>query len=991
MSNKAMEGQRQWDAFLAEWPVSRLRDLSLDEYYGPEGDKSFFSWIRDHTNQLGEFREGPLGAGVRSRVNSAANQPGSGMQVDDHYIWYSILGSSAAEAFENLKRELIVAIEAVRSGDLRSIGALKRAPGALVWKVAFLYQDQNKPLLLPFYTAKQLKKVVPDLAGNKTLLQQELMARRGDEALLEYADRLWVKANEYVLPPDEVQEILARFASDPRLANSLHSDEARWLFCHLARAVHQQGWDWWTVNLDQAGSIRFGRRNPLEKRATAVLGQMNPRQDGLYVCLNTRLADTDGWQPMSGTLVAQVEQEDFAAECYAEHSVDRPGRWPTDYQDNSGKPVDETQESEESARVSIGQPALNQILYGPPGTGKTYATIDAALEILDPEYLKAHREDRTTLKARFDELAAAGQVRFITFHQSFSYEDFVEGLRAVTDEDTGQIRYEVMDGVFKSLCEAAAVKVTQQADAPIDLGGRRIWKMSLGNTLGSDASIYEECIAGGYILLGYGGAIDFSGCHSREDVHQRFVASGHALANPNTDYGLTSVTAFVTRMKAGDLVVVSDGNFKFRAIGEITGDYAYRPHKDFVEDYSQSRPVKWLRTYEPSLPHGELMNNQFSQMTLYELRPGMAVDMAKLALLLNRESTHADSAQGAVCFSVGERFGSGYRVVKASADLLELEKPNGKSLPIGMSLLNTLVDYVRQGLLSLEDIRDKRVFEKAPTTLLEPYLVNGYNNILPSLVERLLNMPAKPADCSSRVFANDARVLIIDEINRGNVSRIFGELITLIEPSKREGAEEALSAELPYSKRPFSVPANVYLIGTMNTADRSLAGLDIALRRRFTFKEMPPRPELLDKVVVAGVNIGQLLRVMNQRIEVLLDRDHCLGHAYFMPLRQDPSLSRLESIFRNQVLPLLQEYFFEDWQRIQWVLNDHRKAALDRFVSQRQNDVQVLFGNGVEVSAHNLPWSINEDAFQRVTAYAGIVSVQAKLETPAEVLEAAEA
>src|SRR5690606_7640563 len=162
----------------------------------------------------------------------------------------------------------------------------------------------------------------------------------------------------------------------------------------------------------------------------------------------------------------------------------------------------------------------------------------------------------------------------------------------------------------------------------------------------------------------------------------------------------------------------------------------------------------------------------------------------------------------------------------------------------------------------------------------------------------------------------------------------FGELITLIERSKRAGADEALSVVLPYSKERFSVPDNVYLIGTMNTADRSLAGLDIALRRRFVFREMPPKPELLDSVEVQGLNIGQLLRVMNQRIEVLFDREHCLGHAYFMPLKEDASLARLEGILRNEILPLLQEYFFDDWQRIQWVLNDHRKPVIDRFVQQ---------------------------------------------------------
>jgi 5-methylcytosine-specific restriction protein B len=218
-------------------------------------------------------------------------------------------------------------------------------------------------------------------------------------------------------------------------------------------------------------------------------------------------------------------------------------------------------------------------------------------------------------------------------------------------------------------------------------------------------------------------------------------------------------------------------------------------------------------------------------------------------------------------------------------------------------------------------------------------------------------------------------VLVIDEINRGNISRIFGELITLIEESKRAGAPEALSVLLPYSKERFSVPGNLYLIGTMNTSDRSLAGLDIALRRRFIFREMPPKPELLNEVVVEGINVGQLLRVMNERIEVLLGRDHCLGHAYFMPLNDDPSLERLELIFRNQVLPLLQEYFFEDWQRIQWVLNDHRKPAADRFVEQSKPDLNDLFGSTVTGVQGGI-WRVMPGAFKRASAYAGIIATK---------------
>jgi 5-methylcytosine-specific restriction protein B len=457
-------------------------------------------------------------------------------------------------------------------------------------------------------------------------------------------------------------------------------------------------------------------------------------------------------------------------------------------------------------------PALNQILFGPPGTGKTYATIEAALEILDPSFLQSNRDDRATLKKRFDELAADGHVEFVTFHQSFSYEDFVEGLRAVSGED-GQLRYEVADGVFKNLCSAASADSSRDPSSAAKLLGLPFRDSNAGGALGQ-------------------------------------------------------------------------------------------------------------------------------------------------------------------CFSKGESFGRGYVVESSSNELLSLIKPNGKQLPIGMSILNTLAEYVRAGRLTIADINIKSVFDKIPETKLEPYLVNGYNNILPSLVERVLSRPHNEVNSIAMAQHNSARVLIVDEINRGNISRIFGELITLIEPSKRLGAEESLEITLPYSKERFSVPGNVYLIGTMNTTDRSLAGLDIALRRRFTFREMTPKPELLKNIVVEGINVGQLLDVMNQRVELLLDRDHCLGHAYFMSLEKDSTVERLGQIFREQIVPLLQEYFFEDWQRIQWVLNDHRKAFENCFIQQPSISSYSIFGDQVTLNSKNNHWNINEDAFARIESFWGIIDHQ---------------
>lgn len=168
---------------------------------------------------------------------------------------------------------------------------------------------------------------------------------------------------------------------------------------------------------------------------------------------------------------------------------------------------------------------------------------------------------------------------------------------------------------------------------------------------------------------------------------------------------------------------------------------------------------------------------------------------------------------------------------------------------------------------------------------------------------------------ASNIRERQNYILIIDEVNRGNISRIFGELITLLEPDKRLGGYDERSVILPYSKELFSVPDNLYVIGTMNTADKSLAQLDLALRRRFEFVEIMPQPALLSDLSVFGVNIGDLLTVMNQRIEVLLDRDHTLGHAYFWPLKtattEDEKCKLIADIFAKRIIPLLQEYFLQ--------------------------------------------------------------------------------
>ncbi|GAA0756129.1 AAA family ATPase [Ideonella azotifigens] len=950
-----------WDQFLARWPLKSLGEMTLQQYTQAGDKDSFTNWLETGTEDLGSMWGGSsFKFGVYSRKNQSAKTDGEGLRYTQDYAWLNKYGETPEVAFREVRTAIVQVAEAASRGDLAAIDEVDLGT-VTKWKIAFLYQDRAHPCVLPIFKRESLQSLVGPGKQSCAALQYALTAKRHDLDLLAYGDELWsdiqtieaaklgleaalayLESHDGLQPVKEPTKYLAGFKTASGLQLALVRTNNTPTLC-LSPG------DWLDGVRGELQDIKFHAAD-------------KPRNSNLAANAPSLAVG----QPMVQVAVPSLKALMDLCEAYI------------------GATESESADTPSPARamqpmLPMPQPPLNQILYGPPGTGKTYATVNAALAILDPAFLASHGDDRAALKARFDALIEDQRIRFVTFHQSFSYEDFVEGLRATTSEDAGQIRYEIVDGVFKVICEAAAAKVVLPAEAgagalpTLDVKGRRIWKMSLGNTLGSDASIYDECIASGYALLGYGGKVDFAGCKSREEVLQRYQAGGLRLENAQTDYGVTSVTAFVVRMKPGDLVVISDGNFKFRAIGEVAGDYALKPHSEYDNDYSQMRPVRWLRTYVPSQPHGELMNNQFSQMTLYELRPG-SIDVAKLQRLLGEGRSEVGSGQ----LQLGTVGSSGYEITRVSADLVELNKPNGNRLAFAMSLLNTLAAAVRAGQISVEDIRQKRAVEKLPGQGLEPYLVNGYPNILAPLVERLAGGGAAVLGGKAGDVSPDARVLIIDEINRGNISRIFGELITLIEPSKRAGADEALEAVLPYSQESFSVPGNVYLIGTMNTADRSLAGLDIALRRRFVFKEMPPQPDLLRGVEVAGVDLGELLATLNQRIEALLDREHCLGHAYFMPLKAAPSLAKLSEVFRNQVLPLLQEYFFEDWQRIQWVLNDHRKANLEhQFVQAVPLDAARLFGPGVNVSQQRPAWRVNGDAFMRAESYLGVLDATA--------------
>ncbi|EJL6978960.1 AAA family ATPase [Vibrio cholerae] len=476
---------------------------------------------------------------------------------------------------------------------------------------------------------------------------------------------------------------------------------------------------------------------------------------------------------------------------------------------------------------------LNQILYGPPGTGKTYHTIEAAVKAAEPSFSWDSREE---LKAEYDRLVSDKRIRFVTFHQSYGYEEFVEGLRAVSNQDN-QIEYPIQSGIFKQICQDATASAMNQ---PATLKpNAKIWKLSIDGVKSS--RVRDYCFENNLAAIGWGATGDMSS-EERSAEEQDYFESLGALAK-------SSIMEFSNRMAEGDIVVCVKGQWSIQAVGVVSGDYQFR--EEGVEDRSDFChviPVDWLATG--------------LDVNLYELN-----DNTRLTLKTCYELT---------------RF--------TPIELYEVLDKSGVKLNRGEQAESKKQNYV----------------------------------------------------------------LIIDEINRGNISKVFGELITLIEPSKRKGQDEALELALPYSGKPFSVPDNLYIIGTMNTADRSLAMMDTALRRRFDFVEMMPNPSLLHGAVVKGIHLETLLKTLNERIEILYDREHTLGHAFFMPVKalldenkEEEAIAKLVSVFQNKVIPLLQEYFFEDWHKIRLVLGDNQRGERLQFICETTLDeskLNALFG-----------------------------------------------
>ena len=674
---------------------------------------------------------------------------------------------------------------------------------------------------------------------------------------MELADQV---RNEVRQDTDLVQEVKSRLDDTCYQDEELHllTDDLIYFGCQIHRGKY------WPAISDYDPGITtedwqalLQNRDICTRECREILEQIYAL-GGEATCtqLSARYGNTPGYYNMS--LIQLAKRVHAQTNCPLAQADDGAKKWwpilfvgRTALQDQPGtyswKLRDELEEALEllpQKEVNNPMPfAKNTILYGPPGTGKTYQTVNYAVAIIEEKSLEeVQAENHEEVLKRYRQYRQDGRIEFTTFHQSFGYEEFIEGIRPVFAEDkeenSGDITYEIADGIFKKFCAAAQPPVVDPNQNPYGFSEfPTIWKVSLGGT--GQHPIRDYCMKNNCIRIGW----DDYGVNVTDETNY-------------TIGGKTVLNAFLNRMQVGDIVLSCYSARSIDAVGVVTGEPEWHPEFD---EYKRLRTVKWL--------------------------------------IKGKD------------ISIGE---------------FRLEK----SLTLStVYRLNTTVE-----------------------TVIEVLNKNGFSGTPPTKGTK------------------GPYVFIIDEINRGNISKIFGELITLIEPSKRLGQSEELQARLPYSHEIFGIPDNVYLLGTMNTADRSIALLDTALRRRFSFVEMMPDSGVLDGIEVEGISISGLLTTLNRRIEVLFDREHTLGHAFFTPLRQSSSIQTLGEIFRNKVVPLLQEYFYDDYEKICLVLGDRKRPEQQQFFKVESVDLQSLFGVEPEFEV-NPTYRINPDAFFDAEVY----------------------
>lgn len=855
--------------FLDTWPIDRLRTMALEEYTNLNKNDSFCYWLEQRTNVLGGITGGSsFKFGIYKRNNTSKEITTPNALTDGEYAWFDKYGQTKEEAFSKVRDIVVSIIEATVDKNYDFIESVDFGD-ATKWKIAFLYS--NLSLINTFskdmiYSILDYFNISYDQAESRLSLSQKVLSQKGaDEDFFEFGSRIW--------------------------GQTLISQELKKLLLKLGNRVIPY------FNVLDKIVENFG---------------LEPNNDKYYFNYNKK------------ELVFTIGQRyiwNVSKSIYRYISLNKYEELVEDFKKGTSFP---------DAYLNSVENIKNEILI-----------FDRISQAIPFELNSTSKSGfRSNNKKDFQELIFNREFRIKVLDNLFANgnrrEDFIIWLNKKYGEENGTNTSYVR--AIDILCELLNVDLYSVSKKDYFT---ELYNDLIENQKDQSGKYYYEK-AKSYGEKGfYSAAIQ---------TYITFLSSDiNSINEPALNYVSMNTKPSLNQILYGPPGTGKTYNTINKAVQIANPDFEVDESLNSIEkrkliknEYQRLVDAGQIvfTTFHQSLTYEDFIegikplieeNEDGAKSVVYEVKDGIFKEICK-----NAEKLQFEKLEVVKDYSFDDAFND--LVLEANE---KLENNEQLFLPIltenlGLKIIGIsdrgnlilkpiysdnakeyIVSYSRAEKLQqvFPDLSVVKNIDKEFRAVIGGSNSTAYWSVL-NYINNKINLEKKSTS-QNIALPSKPFVLIIDEINRGNVSQIFGELITLIEEDKRLGNDEAIEVTLPYSKDKFGVPSNLYIIGTMNTADRSVEALDSALRRRFVFEEIPPKYDLEGlQQELFGFKAADILETINQRIEKLLDRDHQIGHAYFINKNET---TIIDSFYKN-IIPLLQEYFFGDFGKIGLVL-----------------------------------------------------------------------
>ncbi|MDU8886311.1 AAA family ATPase [Yeosuana sp. MJ-SS3] len=913
------------NAFLKEWPIDRLKSMTLEEYTNLDKETSFCYWLEAITSDLGSIWGGSAYKfGIYKRRELESDNYNKRRKSDGEYAWYGKYGDTKDEVFENIRKNIINIAAYSQQNKLKEIDEIDLGD-AVKWKIAFLYGDFN---IINMFNKYGLKRVVlglglelPESESISDLNQLILNQKPKDEDFFEYSIRVW---NAYGIENDKTKEFEKWLRAQKTTNSGMISSYLRAiniLINHFEIAVYEEE-DIEVLN-DLYEDLKLNQKDTNGKYYYAKAksygeGGFYSAAVKLYIDFLNQDQESDYNQNGDNDFIASINAFSNDELLFYFNFLDEI------VNHLSLKQGDERVVYTCGYRylnLTIGQRFVWRLKHSKgkkfwimtaEKLGDDYESFDGPLQHYHTKF-SDKKELNINRASCFEAITQELSRSTLSGYKKFNNPEFE---RAVFDKSFRSqfIKTEKMkenNAVLNKILfgPPGTGKTFNTVNEALKIVAPDFYAENKKNRNALNKRFKELLIKNWDNTNGQIAFCTFHQSFSYED----FVEGIKPKTNENKEV----------------FYEIEDGVFKKICQLADSSISAVKMKKEGKLSWSEEQFNKAI-FYKLSL--GD--SNKSEDKEIYEycrdnnyiaIGFGGGLDFTGMSeseikdFCLDTEELGESHAQPLNYFIYYLKVGSYVIISNGNKFVRALGKVTGEyefdaNAPIRYSHFRKVEWLFKDENIPVEELYNRGFSQQTLYKLDEQGLKKDFFVNHGQLIE--------PESKKVKDY-----VLIIDEINRGNVSSIFGELITLIEKDKRAGGTEELEVTLPYSKDPFKVPHNVYIVGTMNTADRSIEALDTALRRRFSFDEKPPKPELIltegssGKVngLVDGINLKDLLITINNRIEKLIDKDHKIGHSYFLKVNDLPSLKKC---FENEVIPLLEEYFFGDYGKIGLVLGD---------------------------------------------------------------------